>query len=165
MKKIILTKNKFTIIDDEDYKYLKNHKWCAVFTGRHFYAFRTIYNKIKCRSVYMHREILNPSAGLDCDHINGDTLDNRKENLRMATRKQNLQNEINPRINNKFKIKGVCWHKTKKKFQAQIRYNGKRIFLGRFSVLGDADDAYRRAEIKYFGEFARKYEPGCPMEH
>ena len=106
----------------------------------------------------MHREIMNTPTHLQIDHINGNTLDNRKENLRICTNQQNGFNKKNPLKNNKLGIKGVCWHKKIKKFMASIKINDKSIHLGYFNVLGDADSAYRIAELKYFGEFARQFD-------
>lgn len=54
--------------------------------------------------------------------------------------------------------KGVSWYKKSKKFMASITFNNKQIYLGLFNVLGDADSACRKAEEKYFGEFARNNE-------
>ena len=159
MKKITLTKNKFAIVDDEDFAKLGQFKWYAHLSGgRNFYAARRDrLNKFKF--IYMHREIININNSenrIFTDHIDGNGLNNCKENLRICTYQQNQLNKKHPRIDNKLKIKGVCWDKKRKKFRTEIMHNGIRIFLGRFSVLGDADDAYRKAEEKYFGEFARK---------
>lgn len=104
----------------------------------------------------MHREIINIPAGKITDHIDGDGLNNLRENLRVCTHQQNGFNRTRLQVNNKLKIKGVRWNVRNKKFEAQIRINNKAIYLGRFNVLGDADSVYRIAEEKYFGEFIRK---------
>ncbi|OGO79854.1 MAG: hypothetical protein A2203_08110 [Chromatiales bacterium RIFOXYA1_FULL_46_5] len=62
---------------------------------------------------------------------------------------------MHPQKNNKLGVKGVSCHKKSRKFRSYIKLNGKKIFLGSYNVLGDADSAYRKAEEKYFGEFAR----------
>ena len=98
---------------------------------------------------------MNTPKGSQIDHINGNGLDNRKENLRFTTNQQNGFNRKNPNKNNKLGVKGVRCVKNRKKFKAQIRLNGKSIHLGCFNILGDADSVYRIAEEKYFGEFAR----------
>lgn len=154
MKKIILTKNRFTVVDYDDFEKLNQFVWYAhLSSGRNFYAARRdCLNKF----IYMHREIINAKKGIFVDHIDGNGLNNCKENLRVCTYQQNQFNKKYPRIDNKLKIKGVCWDKKRKKFRTEIMHNSKRIFLGRFSVLGDADSAYRKAEEKYFGKFARK---------
>ena len=103
----------------------------------------------------MQREVMNAPKDTLVDHKNRNRLDNRKENLRLCTNQQNLQNREAQR-NNKLRNKGVHWRKDIKKFHARIQVNGRKINLGYFNVLGDADSAYRNAEEKYFGEFARK---------
>jgi hypothetical protein len=86
---------------------------------------------------------------------NGNQLDNRRVNLRLVTRQQNSFNRKHPQKINNLGVKGVHWHKRAKKYRSCIRYNGKLIHLGLFVSLEDADKAYRAAEIKYFGNFAR----------
>ena len=156
MKEILLTQNKVTFVDDEDFERLNQFKWCAMKGRDTFYAVRHS-PKVngKSRMIVMHRDILNASNGIQVDHRSGDGLFNCKENLRLATHAQNQHNKKQPQKNNKLGIKGVIWHKRARKFRAQIKANNKIIHLGYFSVLGDADSAYRKAEEKYFGEFAR----------
>ena len=86
------------------------------------------------------------------DHIDGNGLNNRFENLRLA---DNRQNKGNSRIykNNKLGIKGV--HKRRNRYVAQISISGKCIHLGYFDTPQQASTAYKRAAEKYFGEFAR----------
>lgn len=156
MKKIELTKGKIALVDDEDFEYLNQYSWHAVLKRNDKYAARArikINNKYKM--FFMHRIILEISSNLTIDHINGNPLDNRKENLRIATNQENQRNREVP-IHNKLKIKGVSLAgKYKRKFLALIKVNKVRINLGRYNVLGDADSAYRIAEKKYFGEFVR----------
>lgn len=157
MKEILLTQGKVTIVDDEDYERLNQVKWHAHTNGSIFYAVRTCRGNKNRKGVKMHREILNAPPGMHCDHINSDGLDNRKENLRLCTQQQNMCNKRNAYRNNKSGIKGVSWNKKQKKFVAQIQLGGKKIHLGSYNVLGDADSAYRIAEEKYFGDFARNH--------
>mgnify|MGYP001561659861 CR=1 FL=1 len=154
MKEIPLTQGKVAIVDDSDFERLSQFKWHAQKSGNTFYADRyNLYDKP--RAIRMHREIMNAPKGTQVDHKNGNGLDNRKGNLRLATHQQNMFNQVKSRNDNKLGIKGVHWSKAKKKFVAQIKANGKKIHLGYFNVMGDADSAYRKAEEKYFGEFAR----------
>ena len=158
MKTILLTQNKFAFVDDEDFERLNQYKWYTKREGNTWYATRgskKLDDKGKQKLIRMHREILNAPKGIPVDHINGNGLDNRKKNIRVATKTQNAQNQKHPRRDNKLGIKGVCWDGKLKKFKAGIKFNGKSIHLGYFSVLGDADSAYRIAEEKYFGKFAR----------
>lgn len=155
-KEIQLTQGKIALVDDEDFEKLNQYKWCATKYGNNFRAERRCLVNGKSKIKRMHREITNAPKHLEVDHKDGNGLNNQKINLRICTHQENGFNQTKPRKNNKLGIKGVCWHKIAEKFQAQIQVNGKGIYLGLFSVLGDADDAYRRAEKKYFGEFARR---------
>ena len=109
-------------------------------------------------SVYLHRVILgraighNPLSGERCDHVNGDGLDNRRDNLRVASHAQNMRNR---RASGRSKYLGVCWHAASSKWQAEIRSNGQRSYLGVFVDESDAARAYDRAAIESHGEFAR----------
>lgn len=159
MKEILLNHGKVTTVDDEDFERLNQFKWWAHRDGNTWYAQRhSPMIDGKRKNILMHREILNIPNGIKGDHRNGNGLDNRKGNLRLSTSQQNAHNRKHPQKNNKLGIKGVCWRKDVRKFQAQIGFNGKVIYLGCFNVLGDADSAYRIAEEKYFGGYARKTE-------
>lgn len=156
MKEIKLTQSKVTLVDDEDFKRLNRYKWCAWFDRRNYYAARNVYTGKKHIAVRMHREIINAPKNMQVDHIDGNTLNNCRLNLRLCTNQQNAFNRIHAQKNNKLGIKGVSWHKRNKKFQSRIKVNGKEICLGYYNIIGDADSAYRKAEIKYFGDFARR---------
>lgn len=163
MQEIMLTQGKTALVDDEDFGKLNQATWHAYLDGNRWSAQRSVWeNKIgikkseqKCTKILMHRVVMDAPVGMQVDHINGNTLDNRKENLRICTNQQNTCNRKNANRNNKLGIKGVHWYKRNKKFIAQICINRKKINLGSYNVMGDADSAYRFAEEKYFGEFAR----------
>lgn len=131
MKEIKLNQNKIAVVDDEDFEKLSQYNWFSNKGWSTFYAIRNICFKDKKTRIRMHREILNAPKHLHIDHINGNGLDNRKENLRLCTNRENSQNKHFPAKHNKFKVKGVHWNKSHKKFQALItftcRRNGKRI--------------------------------------
>ena len=156
MKEIPLTQGKIALVDDEDFEGLNKFKWCASKSNNIFYAQRGVRNKGKFKSFLMHREIVNISDGELVDHRNGNGLDNQKINLRLATHKQNMQNQDHSHKDNQYGIKGVYWRESRRKFVARIKANGKVKQCGSFNVLGDADSAYRKAEVKYFGEFSRE---------
>lgn len=88
------------------------------------------------------------------DHINGNKLDNRWNNLRLADPSQNNAN-CPARARNTSGFKGVTWHKRNRRWQAQIRVRGKPIYLGQFDKIEDAAQAYSRAAEDHFGEFSR----------
>lgn len=108
------------------------------------------YNK---KHTVLHRLIMNTPKGYVTDHINGDKLDNRRENLRICTQHQN---SMNTRIskNNKSGVKGVSTTPSGK-YRARIMLNGVEIGLGRYETLEEAAKARKRAERKYFGEYVR----------
>jgi len=155
-KEIQLTQGKVAIVDDEDFEYLNQWKWHCKINGNNFYAVRSIkYTNGKYdKKIVMHRFLLNVSnSRLHVDHVNNDSLDNRKINLRICTHDENLRNrKIN--LNNTSGYKGVYWHKIGKKWTSVIGINKKIIYLGLFINPIDAARAYNAAALKYHGEFA-----------
>lgn len=91
----------------------------------------------------------------DIDHANGNKLDNRIANLRLCNDSQNQANAKVP-TRNTSGVKGVCWAKDTKKWQAQITWGGRQLYLGQFYKLKDAAAARAQAEKGIFGEFTPK---------
>jgi len=110
---------------------------------------------------YLHRVVLARELGRELrpgeqvDHIDRNTFDDRIENLRLATRAQNMANQGKPKGTYSSEYKGVSWNKRAKKWQAYIKVNGKTIHLGYFIEEFEAAIAYDKAAKEYFGEFAR----------
>lgn len=157
MKKIPLTQGKYAIVDDEDYDKINSWKWYAHKDHKNgnFYAYRNeTYASGKRKSVFMHREIFCTSSEMKIDHINGNGLDNRKENLRECNSSQNGANIQIGRRNNKSGYKGVCFKNRPKKWVAQITYRKKVYALGYYDNPIDAAKAYDKAAIRLHGEFA-----------
>lgn len=155
MKKIELSQGQYAIVDDEDYDVLNQWKWCADYckSGKKFYAKRTCYLNGKKR-IRMHRFVTNTTdRNIEVDHINGNSLDNRKSNLRPCSKSRNQQNR-NKTINNKSGYKGVAWHKISKKWIVRIGVNSIKIHIGRYDCVKEAARAYNSAAIIYHGEFA-----------
>jgi hypothetical protein len=150
MKKIKLTKGKVALVDDEDFKWLSKHNWYASISGYNYYAQRTK----KRKNIRMHRVILNAPKGVIVDHINGNSLDNRKQNLRLCSQSENMCNRLSPVINTSG-FKGVSQIKTSKKWEAYINKDGKRVRLGNFLSAKEAALAYNKAAIKYPRDFAK----------
>jgi len=156
MKVIELTQGRVAIVDDEDFEELAQWRWQFQNQLRG-YAVRSqwIPMEQRLRSFSMHRVIMKAPAGFDVDHVNMNGLDNRKENLRICTRSQNLFNRSAPNHKNSLRIKGVSWHKIKKKYEANIKIGGKQKYLGSFLNIEDAKAAYDAIAVKLHGEFAR----------
>lgn len=131
MKEINLTQGQVTRISDDKFEELNQYKWYALWNGhtRSFYAVRNKRLGGKQIGLRMSRVILNAPPGMVVDHINGDTLDNQNENLRIITNRQNIQN---PQKAKSSIYPGVWWSGCNKKWSSQISINGKRIHLGLF---------------------------------
>ena len=143
MKEIPLTQGKVAIVDDDIFLMLSKFKWYARKTGKFWYVFRWIrLNPQKSISVSMHRIILGTPKGMETDHINGNGLDNRIENLRVVTKRQNLQNLHNKRSS---KYPGVYWKKSHKKWCALIYLNGRMRHIINSNDEMTAATAYRVA--------------------
>jgi hypothetical protein len=150
MKKISLTQNKVSLVDDEDYEYLMQWKWCAIKSRNTFY----VVNGHSSKTIIMHRVIMNVGNGILIDHKDGDGLNNQKHNLRICSVAENARN-CKKRSHNTSGYKGVYSDKTYNKHHAYIRVNGKKIYLGQFNSKIDAAKAYDSAAIEFFGEFAK----------
>lgn len=153
---IALTKGKFALVDLECFDEICKYKWYAYFNThtKSFYAVRsTVDNNMRDKTIRMHDLIMNPTGDCIVDHIDHNTLDNRKLSLRIVTKSQN---QMNCRMykNNKSGIIGVYWHKLSMKWRAQIVVNKKPMHLGLFTNIKDASKARKKAEGKYFGEYA-----------
>lgn len=148
-KEIPLTKGKVAIVDDEDYPELSKYKW-RYDKG---YAVRTAWINGKSKIIYMHRQILGLKGHILCDHANRNTLDNRRANLRAATKSQNASNSKVP-ADSKSGYKGVTWYKRTCKWRASITLHRKHMHLGYFDNIDNAVQAYNSKALELFGEFA-----------
>ena len=156
-----------TIIDLEDaaivlrknqYRYQKSSKvkWHAKKHGQTFYAkANVLLEDGRWSGVYMHRLILGlkPKDRISVDHINGDGLDNRKENLRRCNQSMNIANSRKKKGTSEFK--GVSFHKSAGKWRSHITFNYKQINLGLFHSETEAAEAYNKKAKELFGEFAK----------
>jgi hypothetical protein len=146
MREIPLTKGYYTIVDDEDYDLLSRHKWCVLILKHKMYAWRTT----NYRTVYMHTIL---TGYKETDHINGNGLDNRRENLRPTDHILN-QGNIKSWSNNTSGFRGVTLERRTGKWVAQLNTKAKHLHLGTFVTKEEAARAYDKAALEYFGEFA-----------
>lgn len=165
VKEIPLTQGKVALVDDKDYPLVNQYKWCVTRSSKRsriWYAYHP--KSIPLKSTLIHRLILGLKDGEFCDHINGNGLDNRRCNLRIATNQQNMMNQ-RKQSGRSSKYKGVCWDKQTNKWIVHIRFNRTMIHLGRFSDEVDAARVYDKAAKRYFGEYAKLNfnEPSPPI--
>jgi hypothetical protein len=152
---IPLTKGYEAIIDAEDVPLVDKYNWQVSQHKKVSYAVMS--KKVeggKWKTKYLHRAILQPTKEFEVDHINGNGLDNRKTNLRLATSSQNRWN-TRKQTNNTSGFKGVYYHKRSKKWRAQIKLSRKKFHLGHFNTPEEAYAAYCVANERLHGEFGR----------
>lgn len=162
MKTIELSRGRDqAVVDDEDYEYLNQWRWQVIIRGNTKHAMRRKHlyvdedgNQVQT-TIYMHR-LIAERAGIDTsqliDHIDRDGLNNQRNNLRPATKKQNAENTVS-HSHNTSGHRGVSWYKQTKKWSAQITQNGKKIHLGYFSDKDEAIKERLKAEKKYWTHY------------
>lgn len=153
MKQIQLNQGLVTLVDDQDFEWLLQWKWTAAWMGRnqtHAYVYRPERAEGKQSNIRMHRQILGfPACGVD--HWNRNTLDNQRENLRLATQSQNNLNRIGI---GKSGFKGVFFHPHSGLWMARIAFEHKDYFLGYFKDPKDAARAYDSKAFELGGQFS-----------
>ena len=161
MKTISLTRGYVTIVDDDDYDFLMQWKWYAHHRRQgKFYASRSDYvGYRKTVVVSMHRVINKTPDGAFTDHRNGDSLDNRKFNLRNSDSRGNAMNKSPWVAATSSQFKGVSWDKKSAKWRAYIKVNYRNIHLGFFEEELAALAAYEARAALEFGEYYRRQEP------
>jgi len=145
MKRIPLTTPGFmALVDDEDYERVMQYRWRVKADRkkkRHLFYAQTGDSR-KGTNISLHRYIMATPKGMDTDHLNGIPLDCRKGNMRICTRRENLQNL---HIQTASEYPGVSWHKRLMKWRADIRIDGQLKYLGLYENELDAAIAYRDA--------------------
>jgi hypothetical protein len=152
VRHIPLTKNRFAIVDERDYEELSRFKWCVSCTGRRkLYACRMVGRCV----VRMHRQIMNAPPGKVVDHIDGNSLNNSRSNLRICTYSQNLCNRGKFAGAMPYTYKGVFYRKDRDKYYARISLGGVTYWLGLYDDPVDAARAYDRKARDLHGPYAR----------
>lgn len=152
-KAIVFASGKYTLVSECDFDWLNQWKWHC---GHNGYAGRKIERERKDGKrnrgfIYLHRFIMGAEGGIEVDHIDGNPLNNCRENLRFCNSAQNKHNQ-RPKRGGMSKYKGVYWQAGK--WVAQTKSGGIGIYLGRFSSEIEAAKAYNAEALRIFGSFA-----------
>jgi hypothetical protein len=164
MKTIPLTQGKVAIVDDVDYEELSQYKWQATNSGRTWYAKRYLCYDEQGRhqSIKMHRQILGLKATEIADHVNGNGLDNQRENLRLCSQHQNSFNHKKSRRKTMSHFKGVSRVAgSTVTWRAYVHPNKTAIHLGCYPDESTAAKAYDEAAKFLFREFSALNFPGA----
>lgn len=153
-KSIPLTRDRFAFVSEEDFERVNSLKWYFQGNG---YAVRKTHlgygetGERKQGLIYMHRFIMGAEKGVEVDHVDGEPLNNCRENLRFCTSRENKYNQ-RPQRGGLSKYKGVTWQAGK--WIAQIKAGGENFYLGRFVSEDNAAQAYNIEAVRRFGVFA-----------
>lgn len=135
-----------------DKELIDNYKWYFSAKGYIVTNYRQDGKKDTIKN--LHRLLMNEPDGMVVDHIDGNTLNNTRDNLRICTQRENAKNQ-GVRKNNTSGYKGVSFKKHNQKWRARIHVNDRDKFLGDFETIEEAIEARRKAELEYYGEYAR----------
>jgi len=156
MATLILKTGENVLVDDEDFYWINQWRWQAISIKNKKYVFRSRRNNHLgyTSRAYLHRIVMRTEdKHLIVDHINGNTLDNRKENLRICTKSENNKNTSSHKNSSSIYL-GVSYDKLRKKWNAQLKHNGLWKLAKRYNTEEEAAKAYDIAAKEHFGEFA-----------
>lgn len=152
-REIPLTQGKAAIVDVEDFEFLNQWKWYAVVFKNSSYAVRRASIDGAQKRLWMHRVLLSAPKGEDVDHRNSNGLDNRRSNLRIATRQENVMNSRPTTTRQGKRFKGIRLAASGR-WLAAISVGSTRISGGTFLTQEDAARAYDQLARQYHGDFA-----------
>lgn len=153
-KNLLLSDGKtFTLVDDLDYEVLKRWTWHAKKdkSGK-IYVQHTTHVGGTPVALKMHRFLMECPRGKVIDHINGDSLDNRRENLRIVSVRENNFNIR--RVAGATGLRGVSYNRSSKMYEANVSKDSVKYYLGMFDNAYDAARAYDEKALELFGELA-----------
>jgi hypothetical protein len=142
---ILLNNGGVSLVDQDDLPELKQHRWFGYMqgSGRHYAA-----TAIDGQRVYLHRMVMAPPIGMEVDHINGDSLDNRRANLRTVTHRENLRNRR--RGYGRTGIRNV--YMTRDGFyEVKLSPRSGVVWGGKFGSLHEAESAAEQLRLVHFG--------------
>lgn len=157
MPQILLSNGQSALVDDEDFEKFKGMAWVPSRIGSTSYASNRKMVGRKITYTSLHRAIVGAKDGELVDHINGDGLDNRRENLRIANKSQNAINS-KLRADNTTGYRGVSYMPKRDRYQARLFMHGKKITSKFFHTAIEAAEAYKEIALRVYGEFVRN---GC----
>lgn len=153
MKEIHLTKGLIALVDESDFEWISDFKWCAS-NGA---AIRSIGIKVdgkwRSRSILMHREIMQCPESLEVDHIDGNRLNNQRSNLRICTHSDNQKNR-RKKCASSSKYRGVSFVPRTNRWLGRVESNGKLVLNHLFRTEIEAAQACNFAYIRHHGQFA-----------
>lgn len=146
----------WTWVSDEDFAGLVKFRWCSHGKVPAYVIRGAARADGVHQTLYMHREIMRPGGGLVVDHVNGNKLDNRRENLRVCTKSQNQFNRKPQKHPKHGSSRGVSFYKRRGRWVANICFYGKREGLGCYDTEAEAAAAYQKRAKEVHGEFYRE---------
>lgn len=146
MISLALPSGQVTLIDNDLAEWASGSRWSIGGSG---YVARYVTVNGFRKSEFLHRLIADAPQGVEVDHINGDRLDNRRSNLRLATRSENERAKSRARKDSRSGVRGVIWIAERKKYRAYTTLNGRNMYLGYFKTLSEAAEcvAAKKAEL------------------
>lgn len=153
-----------TVIDKEDLAGVLKHRWIAkVMDEKRKYVIAHVKLNGKSTTIYLHRLLTDAPSGKVVDHLNQNTLDNRKKNLRVCLTRENLQNRSSKSNVAKSGYRGVHWSNASRKWRASVKLNGELITFGLFAEIDKAKEVVQtaRAELMPFSQeaLAKRKQP------